>query len=119
MSVRLDFPFRIQNGHVLSQTNEDDIIRDKIIQVLFTTPGERVNVPEFSCGLLQFVFEPNNDILAATLEFTIMEALSRWMKEDIIVETVNLKSSPNGSITAEIIYKKKPDLSRQGIRIEY
>ena len=119
MPVRLDFPFRIQDGHVLSQTDEDDIIRDKIIQVLFTTPGERVNLPEFSCGLLQFVFEPNNDILAATLEFTIMDALSRWMKEDIMVETVNLESSPDGTISAEIIYKKKQDSSRQGIRIEY
>ena len=32
-------------------TAEDDHVRDMIYQVLFTNPGERVNRPDFGCGL--------------------------------------------------------------------
>ena len=46
-------------------TGDDDHIRDLIEQVLFTTPGERVNRPDFGSGLLQLVFAPNSAELAA------------------------------------------------------
>ena len=36
-------------------------IRDLIEQVLFTSPGERVNRPDFGSGLLRLVFAPNSD----------------------------------------------------------
>ena len=39
-------------------------MRDMIEQVLFTAPGERVNRPDFGCGLLQMVFGPNSSELA-------------------------------------------------------
>ena len=50
----------------ISASGGDEAIRGKIIQVLFTAPGERVNLPEFGCGLFNLVFEPNDAILAAT-----------------------------------------------------
>src|SRR5581483_9113540 len=43
-------------------------IRDLIEQVLFTAPGERVNRPEFGCGLLQLVFAPNSVELATATQ---------------------------------------------------
>ena len=59
------FPFKIGvDGRVASVTGDDNI-RGKIIQVLFTSPGERVNMPEFGCGLRDLVFDPNNEILDA------------------------------------------------------
>ncbi|QKV56537.1 MAG: GPW/gp25 family protein [Dechloromonas sp.] len=42
-----------------------------IEQVLFTLPGERVNRPDFGCGLLQLVFAPNSDTLAAAIQMTV------------------------------------------------
>ena len=48
-----------------------------IEQVLFTSPGERVNRPDFGSGLLQLVFAPNSPELATALQFTIQAALQQ------------------------------------------
>ncbi len=102
----------------ISATGGDEAIRGKIIQVLFTAPGERVNLPEFGCGLFNLVFEPNNAILAAAMEFTVGQALTRWLGDDILVEGIDVDSSEE-TVTIEIVYTKKEDLSKQAIRIHF
>ena len=52
----MDYPFTIDNRGGVGVTDEDDHIRDMIEQVLFTNPGERVNRPDFGCGLRRMVF---------------------------------------------------------------
>ena len=73
------FPFAVNSAGRIIASGGDDAIRGKVIQVLFTAPGERVHVPDFGCGLFHLVFEPNDAILAATMEFTVGQALSRWL----------------------------------------
>ena len=47
--------------------------------MLFTNPGERVNRPDFGCGIGQLVFMPNSDALAAATQFLVQGALQRWL----------------------------------------
>ena len=47
----LDFPFTLDERGRSAVTDADDHIRDMIHLVLFTAPGERVNRPEFGCGV--------------------------------------------------------------------
>ncbi len=112
------FPFAITESGSISATGGDEAIRGKIIQVLFTAPGERVNMPEFGCGLFNLVFEPNDTILAAAAEFSIVQALSRWMKEDILVEQVQVDKNEE-SITIQIVYSDRKDLSKNAVRIHF
>ncbi len=114
----LGFPFAIDVAGHVSAIGGDEAIRGKIIQVLFTAPGERVNLPTFGCGLFKLVFEPNNAILAAAMEFTVGEALTRWLADDILVDAVNVKSEEE-KITIEIAYTKKADLSKKMVRIHF
>lgn len=112
------FPFVVNAAGRISATGGDEAIRGKIIQVLFTAPGERVNMPEFGCGLFNLVFEPNNTILAAAMEFTVGQALTRWLGEDILVDGVNVKSSEE-TVVIEIAYTKRQDISKQAVRIHF
>src|SRR5262245_56250595 len=113
MSIGLQFPFGLTAAGTITASEDNDAnIRGKIIQVLFTTPGERVNLPEFGCGLFNLVFEPNSEILAAAMEFTIGQALARWLREEIIVDNVSVESVET-TITVEVAYTRKQDLSRQ------
>ncbi len=112
------FPFAIDGGGSVSASGGDEAIRGKIIQVLFTAPGERVNLPEFGCGLFNLVFEPNNAILAATVEFTVGQALARWLKDDIFVESVGVDSRDE-TICIEIVYTKRSDLAKEAVRIHF
>jgi phage baseplate assembly protein W len=118
------FPFRIDEvGGVATQTGDDNI-RAKIVQVLLTTPGERVHSPEFGCGLRDLVFDPNNEILAATTEFTVQTALQRWLGEEIVVESVNITSGEDNPVleaqlTVEIIYIRRDQFQRGQVKIAF
>ena len=90
----------------------------KIIQVLFTSPGERVNMPEFGCGLRDLVFDPNNTVLAATTEFTVRKSLERWLGDEILVETVDVMSEQE-NLFITIVYIRKDTLEKQAIKITF
>jgi phage baseplate assembly protein W len=119
MATGFGFPFVVDpSGSVEPDPNEDVDLRGKIIQVLFTAPGERVHLPDFGCGLLNLVFDPNNTILAAATEFTIGQALSRWLGDLILVNGVDVESADE-TITVEVAYTKRVDLSRQAVRVQF
>jgi len=118
IKTTLSFPFTVNTAGHIAASGGDDALRGKIIQVLFTAPGERVNLPDFGCGLFDLVFQPNDDILAATMEFTIGQALSRWLGDELQVDGVDIQSE-DATITVEIAYTKKQDLSRQAVRINF
>lgn len=112
------FPFAIGSGGRITATGGDDAVRGKIIQVLFTAPGERVNKPEFGCGLLNLVFEPNDNVLAAATEFSIGQALSRWLKDEILVDTVDVEADGE-MVVVQIAYTRREDLVRQAVRVQF
>ena len=112
------FPLGVNEAGSISGSGGDEAIRGKIIQVLFTAPGERVNLPEFGCGLFNLVFEPNDTVLAAATEFTVGQALSRWLADEILVDGVRVEGSGE-TMTIEIAYTKRQDLSRQVARFHF
>lgn len=112
------FPFQVNKAGRIISSSGDEAIRGKITQVLFTTPGERVNLPEFGCGLFNLVFEPNDFVLADAMEFTVGQALTRWLRDDIIVDAVSVEAEQEKAII-EIVYTKRVDLSRQMVRIQF
>lgn len=87
---QIAFPFHFDTRGRTAQTTYDLHIRDMIEQVLFTTPGERVNRPAFGSGLLQLVFAPNSPELASALQFMAQGALQQWLGDLIRVNTVEV-----------------------------
>jgi phage baseplate assembly protein W len=85
-------PFHVDGRGRTATVNHEEHVRELIFQVLFTNPGERVNRPDFGCGLLSLVFEPNSDVLAATTEVLVKAALQRWLETEIQVEAVDVQS---------------------------
>ena len=104
----LDHPFHIDGRGRAAETGEDDHIRDMIYQVLFTNPGERVNRPDFGCGLLQLVFMPNSDALAAATQFTVQGALQRWLGDVIQVDEVEV-TAQEAQLQVRVVYRKFGD----------
>jgi phage baseplate assembly protein W len=66
-------------------------IRDMIEQVLFTSPGERVNRPDFGCGLLALVFHNISDEVLSTTRFMAQASLQRWLGGYISVGAVDVE----------------------------
>ena len=101
--MNIDFPFTFDGRGRTATTNDDDHIRDMIEQLLFTSPGERVNRPDFGSGVLQLIFAPNSPELAATLQFTMQAALQQWLGDVIQVLTLDV-TSQDSSLMVDLKY---------------
>jgi phage baseplate assembly protein W len=112
------FPFVVTPaGGIAAHADEDAALRGRILQVLFTAPGERVNLPEFGCGLLNLVFDASNPVLAAAIEFTVGQALNRWLGDEIVVSGVGVEAHEE-VLTVEVAYQRRLDLARRSIRFQ-
>ena len=101
----IKFPYQIDDGGRTASTDYSDHVRDMIKQVIFTSPGERVNRPTFGSGLYQLVFEPNSPELAATVEFLVKGALQQWLSEVIEVGEVNIEVAES-KLSVHITYRE-------------
>lgn len=90
--MEISYPLRIDGRGRTADAGRDEHVRQMIEQVLFTSPGERVNRPTFGTGLLQLVFAPNSSELATATEFMVQSALQEWLGELIQVQAVNVES---------------------------
>lgn len=106
MALFLDFPFHVDGRGRSAETSEDDHIRDMIFQVLFTDPGERVNRPDFGCGIKQLVFMPNSDALATATQFLVQGSLQRWLDSVIQVESVEVEAVES-ELRVTVVYSKR------------
>jgi uncharacterized protein len=109
--VRQDFafPFRIdpasqQTAQAGYAAHVDQMVR----QLLLTTPGERVDLPQFGCGLRSLVFGPNTDALAATVKLRVIQGLSQWLADAVNVVDVVVGGSGEvlepGTIAVTVTY---------------
>ena len=101
--MNIDFPFHFDRRGRTAVTDDNDHIRDMIEQLLFTSPGERVNRPDFGSGLMQLVFAPNSPELAAALQFTMQAALQQWLGDVIEVRGLEVVSR-DATLTVDLAY---------------
>ena len=99
----LTFPYAIDARGRSSEDDPGDHLRGLIEQVLFTSPGERVNRPDFGCGLLQVVFAPNSDTLAAALQTTVHSSLQQWLGALIVVEALEI-ANVDSTLSVQVQY---------------
>jgi phage baseplate assembly protein W len=89
------FPFRIDPAsRQAAQSAYEAHVAQMIRQLLLTSPGERVNLPEFGCGLRQLLFAPHSEALEATTQMQVFQALNRWLAGHIEVKQVQVDSGP-------------------------
>jgi phage baseplate assembly protein W len=74
----------------------EDAIRQSIMMLLSTIPGERIMFPTYGCDLHKLVFSPNDDTTAGLAMHYVREALERWEPR---LEILKLDAHCNGSIS--------------------
>jgi phage baseplate assembly protein W len=87
------YPLRIDAGagqvaRATYPAHVDQLIR----QLLLTSPGERVCLPEFGCGLRRLVFAPQTDALTATVRIQVQQAINRWLADQVALGDVSVLS---------------------------
>jgi phage baseplate assembly protein W len=93
------FPFRIDPAsQQTAQSAYPAHVEQMVRQLLLTTPGERVNLPQFGCGLRALVFAPNSDALAATVQLRVIQGLNQWLAGVVTVLSVVTGAGAAGGV---------------------
>jgi phage baseplate assembly protein W len=98
------FPVAIDAGQTATAAYEEDV-RQAIVIILGTDPGERVMRPDFGAGLSAFVFEPMTPATLESLRLRVQEALVDW-EPRIDVEKVTVTAVPDeGKALIDVRYR--------------
>ena len=113
------YPFAIDEGlgTLAEETDYVAHVEQMIKQVLFTNPGERVNRPDFGCGIKRMVFAPNSDESANLTKVIINQALDRWLGN--LIEVIDVDASArNETLEIKIVYIIRARQERRYLNLE-
>ena len=101
----LAFPFNIApDGRTAEVDQIDQHVRDELVQLLLTNPGERPFLPEFGGGLRRLVFEPADEATRGMTKAMITQAITTWLGHRITLEDLQVMIE-NSTITVEIKFR--------------
>lgn len=77
----------------LAWAEGNESLRECMLNILLTRPGERLMRPEFGAGLRNFVHYPNNETTRALIADAARRALERW-EPRVQIEDVRVLADP-------------------------
>ncbi len=92
------------DGRTAQVTREEEHVRDELVQLLLTTPGERAFLPEFGGGVRRLVFEPADPAAQGLVKATIAQAVSNWLGHRVALEGLEVTIA-DSTIAVEVAYR--------------
>ena len=116
LGVGLAFPIATAPDGRLAEAVYEEDVRQAILIILGTNPGERVMRPDFGAGLRRFIFEPVSETTLSQIERRVREALIDW-EPRIDVEQVLVTSDPGerNKVLIETLYKVRATNTRANL----
>ena len=102
----LAYPLAIDSTGRTAVTDPASHLRDLLVQLLFTDPGERVNRPDFGCGVRRLVFMPNSTALAAATRTVIRASLQNFLQDEIAVQDVQAEAQ-DAELVVTVVYTRR------------
>lgn len=99
------FPLQINALGETDISSDDENIRQSMMLILGTAPGERIKRPEFGCAIHDVLFEPNTTLTAAKIEYEIKKSLTEFEPR---VSDIEVKAKPDDQ-----------EMSRMNVTISY
>jgi phage baseplate assembly protein W len=85
---------RLAPTGLVAMVDEGAAVRQGILLLLSTRPGERVMRPKYGCNLHRLLFSPNDDTTAGLAIHYVRDALRRW-EPRITILSVDAGQNPN------------------------
>jgi len=99
----INFPFYFDSRGRTATADLNSHVSEMLEELIFTSPGERVNRPDFGSGILQLLFAPNSPELAATVQFTLQAAIQRWLGDLIDLQKVTVEAD-DSTLSITVVY---------------
>ena len=116
-SIRYPFAIDPALGRLATEPDYAEHVDQLVRQVLLTAPGERINRPDFGCGLKRMVFAPNSEVAAALAQTAVFQALTRWLSSVLVVQDVRVKAVDE-KLEVRVVYALKARNERRYLNLE-
>ncbi len=116
--MNLAFPFSFDTTGRTAQASVADHVYDMIELIMFTSPGERVNLPTFGSGTSQLIFAPNSAVLAAAQQQAIQAGLQQWLSDLIRVNSVTVVAEES-TLQVTVVYTLVANQQQQSQQFLY
>jgi phage baseplate assembly protein W len=103
MAAYVNSPYQFDGRGRTQEAALQDYIKQLVETVLFSSPGERVNLPDFGSGLLQLPFAPNSVEMAAATQFAVQAALQKWLSNYVKVVSV-VATAEDATLSVTVTY---------------
>ena len=104
LGIGWSFPMCLTGGRVKTSAYEADI-RESILIILRTNPGERLMRPTFGAGLVDFVFEPISAESIERLRARVNDALVLWeARIDVLAVNITVDDSEPNKLLIDMHY---------------
>jgi phage baseplate assembly protein W len=105
-----------QGGRITRMVSEVDDIRESLRILLSTTPGERVMLPAYGCGLRSKMFESVDEAMITELKDLIERAIL-FFEPRITLEAVDvaIKDILEGRVEIDISYRIRTTNTRSNM----
>ena len=102
----IGFPLRVDARGALKLVSDDEDVREAIVLILSTAPGERPMRPEFGCGVHDYVFDTIDATTVAQMEAEVRDALDHWEPRiDVMDIRFDLERASEGVVAIELDYR--------------
>lgn len=106
-------PFAGDSRGVMARQEDDRLIKNDIMVLLLTTPGERVMVPEFGVRIRSALFEKLDDTMVTDLQAEIGEKLARFEPRVVATDISVSKDDARHLLAVRIVAFLRIDPTRQ------
>jgi phage baseplate assembly protein W len=116
LGVGWAFPPRFDaNGHIAAAAYDEDV-RQALLIILGTNPGERVMRPDFGTGLDRLLFEPVDASMATRVEVMVRDAVVAW-EPRVDVESVRVtpEGRPPNVLAIQLDYRVRATNTRANL----
>jgi phage baseplate assembly protein W len=94
--------------------DDSEAIRQSLLSLLATRPGERVMRPLYGCDLYRLVFSPNDATTAGLAMHYARRAVERW-EPRVTVVSVDARSAHETNLVVQLTYTRGGRNERESV----
>jgi phage baseplate assembly protein W len=116
VTIGVAFPLNDVNMFKGTQTVKEQV-KSNLINLLLTSPGERLYIPNYGVGLKKLLFEPNID--QENLDSRINQQINFYIPEISLIETQIKSIKSEHKLYINISYRSNLDGSNDAIQLNF
>lgn len=99
------FPVKLSSIGSIDESQYEVDIKEAIKIIATTSMGERVMLPEFGCGIYDYVFESPNTTILGLIKESVRNSLIKWEPRiDLNDVSVSMEGSDKNKLLIEVSY---------------